>query len=72
MDTGWLMWSSLFSLIGFASFVYGRRQRRGAPTLVGVALMVYPYFVSRLAPLIGIGIVLIVALVVGGRFEESL
>jgi hypothetical protein len=72
MDTAWLMWSSLFSLIGFAVFVYGRRQRRGAPTLIGAALMVYPYFVSSSVAVIVIGVVLIGALVVGNRLEDSL
>ncbi len=72
MDTAWLMLSSLFALIGFAVFVYGRRQRRGTPMLVGVALMIYPYFVSSSAVLIGIGVLLIVGLVVGSRLEDSL
>jgi hypothetical protein len=72
MDTAWLMWSSLFSLIGFAVFVYGRRQRRGAPTLIGAALMVYPYFVSSSVAVIVIGVLLIGALVVGNRLEDSL
>ncbi len=71
MDTAWLMWSSLFALIGFAVFVYGRRQRRGTPTLVGVTMMVYPYFVSSSALLVGIGALLIVGLVVGSRLEDS-
>jgi hypothetical protein len=72
MDSGWLIWSSLFSLIGLAVFVYGRRQRRGAPTLIGVALMVYPYFVSSTLALIAIGVLLLGALVVGNRLEDSL
>jgi hypothetical protein len=72
METGWLIWSSLFALIGLAVFVYGRRQRRGAPTLIGVALMVYPYFVSGSVALIAIGVLLLGALVVGNRLEDSL
>ena len=72
MDTAWLMLSSLFALIGFAVFVYGRRQRRGAPTIVGVALMVYPYFVSSMGTLIAIGVLLMAGLVVGSRIEDRL
>ena len=34
------------SLVGFALFVYGKRQNRGPQLVVGIALMVYPYFVS--------------------------
>jgi hypothetical protein len=72
MDTAWLMWSSLFALIGFAVFVYGRRQRRGAPTLIGAALMIYPYFVSSSVAVTVIGGLLIGALAVGNRLEDSL
>ena len=72
MDTAWLMWSGLFSLIGTAVFLYGRRQRRAAPTLIGVALIVYPYFVSTILGLVAIGVLLLAGLFVGNRFEESL
>jgi len=72
MDTAWLMWSGLFGLIGAAAFLYGRRQRRGGPVLVGVALMVYPYFVSNTFAVVGIGAVLVAGLFVASRFEDSL
>lgn len=72
MDTALLMWSGLFSLIGSAVFLYGRRQRRGAPTLGGVALMVYPYFVSTTLGVIVIGVLLLAGLFVANRFEDSL
>ena len=72
MDTAWLMWSALFGLIGSAVFLYGRRQRRAAPTLVGVALMVYPYFVSTIIGVIGVGALLLAGLFVANRFEDSL
>jgi hypothetical protein len=72
MDGAWLLWSSLFSLIGMAVFVYGRRQRRAAALLIGLSLMIYPYFISNTWLLVGIGVVLIAALVVGHRLEDSL
>ncbi|MFQ5668104.1 MAG: hypothetical protein ACE5I7_16950 [Candidatus Binatia bacterium] len=72
MNTAWFMWSSLFSLIGLAVFVYGRRQRRGAPTLVGAGLMVYPYFVSSTLALVGIGAGLVCGLVLASRLEDRL
>jgi len=72
MDGTWLLWSSLFSLIGLAVFVYGRRQRRPAPLLVGLVLMIYPYFISSAWVLVGVGLLLIAALVVGNRLEDSL
>ena len=69
MDTSWLIWGSLFSLIGFAVFVYGKRQRLIAPSMIGVALMLYPYFVSNIFLLVGIGALLILGLCVGSRME---
>jgi len=72
MDTAWLMWSALFGLIGTAVFLYGRRQRRAAPTLMGVALMVYPYFVSTTLGVVGVGALLLVGLFVGNRLEDGL
>ena len=72
MDAAWLMWSSLFSLIGMAAFMYGRRQRRMTPTLAGAALALYPYFVSNTVALVGIGVLLVAGLIVGNRFEDSL
>jgi len=67
-----MIWSSLFGLIGFAVFVYGRRQRRGAALLVGIALMVYPYFVSNILVLVGIGLLLVAGFVWGQRIEDRL
>lgn len=71
VDTSWIVWSSLFSLIGMAVFVYGRRQGRAAPLISGVALMVYPYFVSSTFALIGIGVALLAGMFVGSRWEEG-
>lgn len=71
MDLSWLMWSGLFSLIGLASFTYGRRQQMGVPTLFGVVLMLYPYFVSSTLALIGIGVLLVAGLLVGSRLESG-
>ena len=72
MDTAWLVLSALFSLIGFAVFTYGRRQRRGVPMITGVALMAYSYFVSNVLILVAVGLVLLIGLVVGSRWEEEL
>jgi len=69
MDAAWLMWSGLFSIIGLAVFTYGRRQQVAAPTLIGIALMVYPYFVSNTYVMVGVGVLLIGGLFVGSRLE---
>ena len=71
MDPTWLILSSLFSLIGFAVFTYGRRQRTATHTVIGIALMVYPYFVSSTYALVGIGVLLLVGMVIGHRFEND-
>jgi hypothetical protein len=36
-------------------FIYGRKQRAVVPLLCGIALMVFPYFVSNGLLLAGIG-----------------
>ena len=71
MDSTWFLLGGLFSLIGLAVFTYGRRQRTATHTFVGLALMVYPYFVSGALAIVGVGVALIVAMVVGGRMENG-
>ena len=69
MDGTWILVSSLFSLIGMAACVYGRRQRLVVPTILGIALMIYPYFVASTLALVAIGVVLLGGVVVGIRME---
>lgn len=38
--------------------MYGRKQTRPVPLLCGMALMVYPYFISNNALLVAIGVAL--------------
>lgn len=47
--------SVLFGAIGFAAFIYGKKSYRWKPLGLGVALMVYPYFISRAWLLYAIG-----------------
>jgi len=53
-----LLWGLLFSSIGFGFFIYGKKQKAVVPLVCGLALMIYPYFVSSTFPLISIGAVL--------------
>lgn len=55
MDTTYLFLVILFSAAGMAFFMYGKKQLSFVPLLCGLALMIYPYFVSGTLPLIGIG-----------------
>ena len=48
----------LFSSIGLAAFMYGKKSASWQPMTVGVALMIYPYFISEIWLLYAIGIAL--------------
>jgi len=49
----------LFGSIGLGFFIYGRKQRAVVPLVCGLALMLFPYFVSNAMLLVGIGALLI-------------
>ncbi len=46
--------SFLVSSIGLVAFIYGKRQGRIPQMVVGLLLLVYPYFVSNLWLMFGI------------------
>jgi hypothetical protein len=52
----------LFSVIGFGAFTWGRKQAAWRAAGVGVALMVYPYFVDRTWLLYAVGAALCASL----------
>jgi hypothetical protein len=54
-----LLASVLLGSVGMGFFMYGKKQRRAPHLAVGVALMVYPYFVSSVALMLIIGVVLV-------------
>lgn len=54
----------LFSGIGLAAFVYGKRQKLWGPSLIGLALMLFPYFVGNTWVLYALGILLTAGLFV--------
>jgi hypothetical protein len=58
LDTSSLLWGLLFGSIGLGYLIYGRKQRAVVPLLCGLALMVFPYFVSSNILLVAIGVVL--------------
>jgi len=59
-NTTTLIWGMLFGIIGLAFFVYGKKQAAVVPLVCGLALMVFPYFVSNIYALVAVGIILIV------------
>ncbi|WP_434932003.1 hypothetical protein ACRWQM_07945 [Shewanella sp. HL-SH5] len=58
-STAMIMWSVLFGAIGMGYFVYGKRQQAIVPLCMGMALMVYPYFVASETSLVIVGMVLV-------------
>jgi hypothetical protein len=53
-----LWWGLLFGSCGLGFFLYGKKQNAVVPLVCGLALMIYPYFVSSTPLLVGIGVVL--------------
>jgi hypothetical protein len=58
MSTSSLLWGVLFGAIGLGFFVYGKRQRVVIPLACGLALMLFPYFISNTILLVAVGVVL--------------
>ena len=59
-STSVLLWGMVFGSIGLGFFIYGKKQKVIVPLLVGIALMIYPYFIADLTLLIIVGVVLMV------------
>jgi hypothetical protein len=57
-STSNLFASILFSTIGFAAFIYGKKAMNWKPMAIGGALMGYTFFVSQtwLIYLLGVGL----------------
>jgi hypothetical protein len=45
LDAGWIFASLIVSSIGFILLNYGRKMARLPQILVGIAMLIYPYFV---------------------------
>jgi len=50
----------LFGSVGLGLFVYGRKQRATVPLVCGLALMIFPYFISNTILLVALGVIFIV------------
>ena len=59
MSASSLFWGLLFGSFGLGFFVYGKKQNAVVPLICGLALMIFPYFVSNTILLLAIGVVLI-------------
>jgi hypothetical protein len=45
----------IFGSIGFVGFIYGKRMILWKPMFLGLALMIYPYFIANTIALFAIG-----------------
>jgi hypothetical protein len=61
MSIASLLWSVLFGAVGLGFFIYGKKQSAIVPLGCGVALMIFPYFVSSTWLLVLIGAALMAA-----------
>lgn len=56
-----LLAGTVFSAVGVGYFLFGKRQARAAHLVCGAVLVVFPWFVTSLAALIGIGLAFVLA-----------
>ena len=63
-EVNWGYWVAniLFGIIGSCAFMYGWKQKSIRPSLVGMALVVYPYFITNAFLAFAIGIALTASL----------
>jgi len=52
----------VFGGIGFAAFIYGKKQASPKPMVIGILLMAFPYFISNAMILFAVGGLLTAAL----------
>lgn len=55
MNEGWIFWGLIFGSIGMGFFVYGKKQGAIVPVVCGLALMIFPYFVSSVLLMLLVG-----------------
>ncbi|MBI1977498.1 MAG: hypothetical protein HYS55_01965 [Candidatus Omnitrophica bacterium] len=62
MNAANLIGGVIFSSIGVAAFIYGKKQASYKPMVIGILLVAFPYFVQNAALLYMVGILLVLAL----------
>jgi len=55
-DSSLLIWGVLFGAIGLGYFTYGKKQKAVVPLFVGIALFVFPYFITNIYLLVATGV----------------
>lgn len=54
-----LMLSVIFGGIGIGYFSYGRKQKAPIPLFVGIALLIFPYAITNIYVMLGVGLTLL-------------
>ena len=57
-STSLLIWGMVFGAIDLGFFTYGKRQKAIVPLFTGIALFIFPYFISNIYMLVIIGVIL--------------
>ena len=50
-----MLWGLLYGSIGFGYFLYGKKQKKYIALIAGIALMGFPYLVTNVLALVGVG-----------------
>ena len=66
-SAGFLFASFGVSTVGFGCFLYGKKQLRIPQLIVGLAMMIYPYFVDSPAWMLAVAGVLLAGLWIATR-----
>ncbi|HOW58469.1 MAG TPA: hypothetical protein PLO78_01940 [Candidatus Omnitrophota bacterium] len=61
MNVAHLLGSFIFGVIGFAVFIYGKKQSSFKALVIGLILMVYPYLIANTIAVYAIGAALVLA-----------
>ena len=61
MDGNYLMLSLLFSMVGTALFLFGKKAQQMPHLMAGLALMICPYFLTNLIAMASVCIILAIA-----------
>ena len=61
-DPAFLFLSMVIGSVGLGLFIYGKKQGRWPQLVVGVTMLIYPYFTSTVDLLVGTALALVVAL----------
>ena len=67
LDPGYLLASLAVSSVGFVLFRYGRSQQRLSFSIIGMIMLVYPYFITSIGWMLGLVPVLLLLLWLASR-----